>query len=304
MSKTIDLRNEGALALRNVYQKHRNLFVEQTSAFSLSKAAPYFGYIDVEIYGLENFCMFSNNDDFVAKEYFWKGMNAYEPMSVKVWLSLAKSSAVIFDIGSYTGLYSLAAASLNHKAKVYAFEALDVVYSRFLINIMANSLGNIKAYNLAISNEEGSVEFSVYAGDTVLSTGSTLVDGIKNRELFQKKHVRAARLNDLVNELRIPSLDLLKIDTEGAEHLVIQGGQDALKKYTPDIIFEVLGSAKAAQINSDLSEIGYFFYQIDEAAMSIRQIDSIASSDNPDNLNTLATMKSPEKIHQLITGVP
>jgi FkbM family methyltransferase len=304
MSKTIDLKNEGALALRNVYQKHRNLFMEQASAFSLSKAAPYFGYIDVEIYGLEKVCMFSNNDDFVAKEYFWKGSNAYEPMSIRVWLSLAKSSAVIFDIGAYTGLYSLAAAILNRKAKVYAFEALDVVYSRLLVNIQVNSLGNIKAYNLAVSNEEGSAEFNVYAGDTVLSTGSTLVDGIKNKELFQKKHVRAARLDDLVNELSVPRLDLMKIDTEGAEHLVIQGGQGALKKHTPDIILEVLGGARVDQINSVLSGIGYRFYHIDEAAMSIRQIDSITSSVNPDNLNTLVTMKSPEEINQLITGVP
>jgi FkbM family methyltransferase len=278
--------------------------MEQASAFSLSKAAPYFGYIDVEIYGLEKVCMFSNNDDFVAKEYFWKGSNAYEPMSIRVWLSLAKSSAVIFDIGAYTGLYSLAAAILNRKAKVYAFEALDVVYSRLLVNIQVNSLGNIKAYNLAVSNEEGSAEFNVYAGDTVLSTGSTLVDGIKNKELFQKKHVRAARLDDLVNELSVPRLDLMKIDTEGAEHLVIQGGQGALKKHTPDIILEVLGGARVDQINSVLSGIGYRFYHIDEAAMSIRQIDSITSSVNPDNLNTLVTMKSPEEINQLITGVP
>lgn len=304
MSKAIDFKNEDALAIRNVYQKYRNLFVEQTSAFSLSKVAPYFGYIDVEISGLENFCMFSNNDDFVAKEYFWKGTNAYEPMSIKVWLSLAKSSAVIFDIGSYTGLYSLAAATQNRKAKVYAFEALDVVYSRLLANIQVNNLGNMKAYHLAVSNEEGSAEFNVYAGDTVLSTGSTLVDEIKNRERFQTKHVRAARLDDLVNELSVPRLDLMKIDTEGAEHLVIQGGQDALKKHTPDIICEVLGGARADQINSVLSEIGYHFFRIDEAAMSIRQIDSISSCANPDNLNTLVTMKSPEKINQLITGVP
>jgi len=77
-----------------------------------SKQFPYFGYINISIANCKNdFVMFSNNDEYVARNYFWNGADAFEATSLNLWCHLAKSAKGIIDIGSYTGIYSLAAAS-------------------------------------------------------------------------------------------------------------------------------------------------------------------------------------------------
>lgn len=300
MSSLIDSVNHGALALRDVLKKYKNLPEEALSSFSLSKKAPYYGFVNVEIGDCPPFVMFSNNDDFVAKNYFWFGANAYEPMSLKCWLEISKSSSVILDIGSYTGIYSLVAATQNKKSKVYAVEALDTVYSRLLINKIANNLGNLEVHNFAISENEGFSNFNVYAGDSVLSTGSSVVLKQTGRPVFQKKQVRTTSLDALFIELNLSRLDLIKIDAEGAEHLIFKGGKETLEKYSPDIICEFLKDSRTEEIKSMCSEMGYRFFQINEKSLSISLVDKIVVGDSMDTLNTLISRKSLEQLQQLM----
>ena len=190
----------------------------------MSKLVPFFGFVDIEISNCPEFVMFSNNDDYVAKKYFWNGRDAYEPMSLQLWLRLAKSKAVIFDVGSYTGLYSLAAAITYPKCKVIAFEPIELIYSRLLINKMSNNLGNMTVRNIALSDKTRLIYMNVFNGDTVLSTGSTIMEGAKKRPVHQRKKVKSSTISQQLAELNLKSLDLIKIDAEGAEHLVLKGG--------------------------------------------------------------------------------
>lgn len=302
MSSMIDAINAGALALRDVNRVYRNLPREIASPFTLSKTAPYYGFVDVQVGDCPQFVMFSNNDDYVAKNYFWNGGDAYEPMSLKLWSELAKNSAVTLDVGSYTGVYSLVAASQNRKGKVHSFEALDMVYSRLLINRGANGLGNMDVHHMALSDREGNAQFNVFAGDGVLSTGSSLIEKQSGRPVFQKKTVRAARLDDLVDELKISRVDLMKIDAEGAEHLIFMGGMEVIKKCKPDIICEFLKGAQTAEIDANLADIGYRYFRINEQSMRVDLVDRISVGEDMDTLNTLITCKTPDQIRQKIWG--
>jgi FkbM family methyltransferase len=301
MSMLIDNINAGALALRDVFQRYHNLPSGHDTTSLLCNSAHYFGFVDIQISHCPSFSMFSNNDDYVAKSYFWNGADAYEPMSLKLWLALAKSSAVIFDIGAYTGVYSLAAASLNRKSKIHSFEALDIAYSRLLLNKSANSMGNIEVHNTAVSDNEEIAEFNVYAGDSVLSTGSSLVEKCTGRSIFQKKRVRAAALDNLMIELNTSRLDLMKID---AEHLIFKGGQKTLRESSPDIICEFLKDARTAEIEAVLSGLGYQFFHINERTMCVNLVNEITIGDSMDTLNTLISKKTIEQIQHQILDLP
>jgi FkbM family methyltransferase len=302
MSDLINKINSGALALRNVRHTFGNLPPELASPFSLSKAAPYFGFVDISIGGVANFVMFSNNDDFVVKNFFWNGADAYEPMSLKIWLAFAKNSSVVFDVGSYSGIYSLAAASQNRKCKVYSFEAIDSVYYRLLINKMANSFANIEMHNLAVCDNDAGAEFNVYAGESVLSTGSTMIEKDRGREVFCKKRVRSSSLDMLVDNLKISSLDLLKIDAEGAEHLVFGGGRKILQRFRPDIICEFLKDSRIDEIDSILRVLGYKYFHINEKLMKIQAVESIAADGDMDSLNTLITTKPEIQVKEIFAA--
>lgn len=303
MSNIIDKKNEGALALRDVSHKYRNLPYELTTPLILAQKAPFFGFIDIEISHCPAFAMFSNNDDFVAKQYFWGGADAYEGMSLMLWLAFAKRSAVIFDVGAYTGVYSLTAAIQNKKCKVHSFEPLDNAYSRLIINKRLNNLGNINIHKLALSDKDMFSDFNTFAGDEVLSTGSSLMDKVTDRAIFEKKNVRVECLDSIVSKLNILRLDLLKIDAEGAEHLIFKGGQNTIQKYSPDIICEFLPNAKTIEIEKFLSTIGYNYFEIDEYSMSINQVENIKSARSLNTLNTLITKKSMEEVQELIANL-
>lgn len=54
------------------------------------------------------------------------------------------------------------------------------------------------------------------------------------------RYVCVRRGDELIAELKIPSLSAIKIDVEGAELEVIEGLTDTIRKKMPSIIFEVL----------------------------------------------------------------
>jgi len=45
-------------------------------------------------------------------------------------------------------------------------------------------------------------------------------------------------LDKLVKKLNLKSIDLIKIDTEGAEYSILVGGMKTLKKFRPKLIIE------------------------------------------------------------------
>jgi len=71
--------------------------------------------------------------------------------------------------------------------------------------------------------------------------------------------VQTVRLDDL----RLPTPDLIKIDVEGAEMNVLRGARACIQKYTPVVHVEVhqallhLFNTSARQIRDFLTELGY-----------------------------------------------
>ena len=297
----IDKINAGALALRAVHGTYSNLPSGMSSPFELSKNAPYFGYVDIDLSGCPTFVMLSNNDDFVVKDFFWNGPNAYEPMSLKLWLALARSSSIVFDIGAYTGLYALAAAKVNPKTKVYAFEALDTVYSRLLLNKSVNDLGNLSLRNVAVSDHDGVAGFKVFSGESILTSGSSLVTRPNDRTVVQTKQVACMTLDALQIDYGLSRLDLIKIDAEGAEHMILSGGAQTLTQYKPDIICEVFEGAQTDDIQRLLSEMGYNFFQIHERDLRIAPVQTLTASSDMSALNVLITMKSDQQIQNILS---
>lgn len=283
--KIIQQCNEGALALRSTILDYKCYPGAVPAPELLSKAAPYYGYVDINVTGVPDFVMFSNNDDFVAQSFFWGGADAYEAMSVRLWAKLAQQSPGILDIGSYSGLYSLVAAKANPKAKCFAFEGLDRVFTRTLINKKVNNVGNLTVYNAAMSDVAGELEFHVYAGDSVLTSGSSIMDLCGEKTLHDKKRVKAMTIDSFVAEVAPPAIRLIKIDAEGAEHLVLGGGMELIKAQKPTIICELLKGAETAAIEGMLQSLGYRFYSINDKDMTITERPGLSCASDMHDLN-------------------
>lgn len=262
----------------------------------VGKEYPYYGYVNVKIGNNCEFVMFSNNDDLVAKHYLWNGNNAYESTTLKLWCSLAKKSRGAIDVGTYTGVFSISAATVNPLIKVFAFEALDRAYNRLQVNKSVNNAHRIVTSNRAVSDVCGEAEFNVFVGENVLTTGSSLMVN-QNKDAYEIKRVQTVTL-DSISELA--HCNLVKIDAEGAEHLVLKGGEEFFKANTPDIIMEILQSANLEHLIEFFKNTEYKFYSINDQTGEIVQLDSLVSGKNMNQLNTLISLKPLEEVKELL----
>ena len=83
-----------------------------------------------------------NNDDSIVKELYhsnFKRMGRKEIDFIKRFNNKKKYD-YFFDIGSYTGFYSLLMSKINCDIKIFSFEIIDFIRERLDENIIINKL--------------------------------------------------------------------------------------------------------------------------------------------------------------------
>lgn len=196
----------------------------------------------------------------VENELFWCGLNCknWERTTIKLWIELAKTADTVFDIGAYTGIYSLIAASVNPEAKIFSFEPVESIFLQLKKNIELNGF-KIEAIKKAVSNFDGTSKIKVPLNPHEGSPSFYL--DIKNHRVETCEVITLEKFI-LENKLK-PSL--MKIDVEGLEAEVLSGMGEYLKKFMPDMIVEVLDENVARKLNNLIPD-GYKFFSIDEMA--------------------------------------
>jgi FkbM family methyltransferase len=298
----INKNNDKTKKFAEEFYKKNDFLQSKIKVEEIQKQYPYFGYIKVENYGSE-FLIFSNNDDFVAQKYFWLGKNSYESMTLKTWFALTQKAKIIFDIGAYAGLYSLVSATVNTKSRVFAIEALDRNYSRLIINKSVNNLPNIKPFNLAVSDTDGEVNFNVFLGDDILTTGASINEKVNvQNKISSIKKVKSLTLDTFLTINNIPEVNLIKIDVEGVEVQVFKGMTKIFEQFKPSIICEFFfnNDEESFKITELLNKYNYNFYQIDDKNMTLTKMSEIKYFKDMDTLNTLITTKNIDEIELLL----
>jgi FkbM family methyltransferase len=212
----------------------------------------------------------------IENQIFWKGINSwYEGVSMQYWIKLCNFSEVVMDIGAYHGIYALVAASIHPDKKVFAFEPVKGSYNILLKNIRINHF-SIKAFNCAVSDEDGMAEF--YNIDSSANLiGSLNKKSFIHPEKLVVQTIPVRSAGSILREFNLPKIDLVKIDVEGHEINVLQGMYDYLRRDKPSLILEVLNEESARKLNELFKELDYLYFDIDEINPP-RQIHEIKKS--------------------------
>lgn len=121
---------------------------------------------------------------------------------------------VIFDIGGNIGITAIYLANRFPQAKIYSFEPLPDNYKILEKNIQ--SYENIKAFNFGLGSKDGN--FDVYLSKDPENFGGVSfypdASGVGNSTPFKCK---IKSMDNTLKSLDISLIDLIKIDTEGAE---------------------------------------------------------------------------------------
>jgi FkbM family methyltransferase len=189
-------------------------------------------------------------------DLFWGGLAGHEERwSLRCWARLCRQAAVIVDVGAYLGVYSLVAAAVNPRARVFGFEPVSRSHEMFSANCALNSLG-VKAVRAAVGDRDG-VAALFFGNDPVMAS-------LGGSDGCEKEQVPICTLRAFLGEQGLERVDLLKIDVETFEPSVIAGLGDLLERCRPAMIVEVL-SDEIGFVLERMCRGQYLFLFIDES---------------------------------------
>lgn len=148
------------------------------------------------------------------------------------YLSYLRAGMTVFDVGANVGELTLLFSRFVGDGRVHAFEASSKVFERLSMLCRAAARPNIALHHLALAEMEGTVRLHIY-DDDYLCWNSRALRPLENYGINVRpvatEDVTATTLDMFCETNRIPFIDLLKIDVEGAEFQVLLGARRMLQ---------------------------------------------------------------------------
>jgi FkbM family methyltransferase len=187
--------------------------------------------------------------------------------------ALLKPDETCIDVGAHLGYFSLVAA--KYSRQVIAFEPSPSTFRLLKRNMELNPAlaKKMRAEEYGLSNRQGS--FTLYTSKAHPDLASLqpieVSDGIT-------QEIMLTTLDSCVLDEDSP-VGFIKIDVEGAELSVLEGGKNIINKHRPVIMLELIESHQqrfnhtCADVVAFLQSFGYAPYLIPDAAPKLRKLD-------------------------------
>lgn len=148
-----------------------------------------------------------------------------------------KKNKTFIDVGANIGLISLRVLAKLQNVKIYAFEPGFNQNRLFGITIFSNQISNkIVLFNEALDKSSGVKNFASH--NDINNSGDGFIDTERggNTNLIK---VNTTTLDIWWEKNGKPSIDVVKIDTEGSELWILEGGEEFVKNCKPTIFLEI-----------------------------------------------------------------
>ncbi len=156
----------------------------------------------------------------------------HEPKTTALLVRLSQRGEDILDVGANLGWFTCAAGVVSESA-VHAFEMDEENFRRLCSNVSLNGLQNVKTKHAAVTNSPGHVLYSKNLGP--INSELSLKKDQEGDKVYRAESIT---LDDYV-EKNCPAVGVIKIDVEGGEKEVLQGGAETIRKFRPHILLEV-----------------------------------------------------------------
>ncbi|HTI69014.1 MAG TPA: FkbM family methyltransferase [Candidatus Limnocylindria bacterium] len=186
-----------------------------------------------------------------------RDQGCFEPETTAALKELVAPGMTIVDVGANIGAHALPfAVRVGASGKVHAFEPMWPAYRKLLANAALNALPNLALHKMVVGNKNDVM--------TASFTNTWRVDGVDVPAKPETVAVR--RLDDLLPELGVTRVDLIKIDVDGFEFQALKGAEKLLRQQHPILVLELgiytlerVGDS-ARDMLAFLEDCGYAFW--------------------------------------------
>lgn len=193
-------------------------------------------------------------------------------------------SPILLDIGANLGLISLALVAKNPHITIHAFEPGPIQREQLEKTICTNRLEDrIHLYPVALSESAGTVSFYTHTGR------DSAKDGLMDTERGEKATKITVETTTLDTWWEIhgkPRISVIKMDTEGAELLILRGAVEVLSTCRPTLFLEIEPSNlraypyTARDIITFLVDKNYEITTLDGKPCTVETIDTFTDTED------------------------
>lgn len=171
----------------------------------------------------------------------------------------------VLDIGANNGQFAEAAFRAFPGATVYSFEPITECYERLLL--MREQQPTLRPIQIALSDRDGEMDFWLSRfrdSSSIQEMMPTHTEAWPHTEIEAKIRVPIARLDSIAPELDLKPPVFAKLDVQGHELAVINGGRETLSRCQRVMLecnFAPLykGQPSFTQLYDELHSLGFLF---------------------------------------------
>jgi FkbM family methyltransferase len=230
---------------------------------------------------------------YLGNKIYWRG--AHDWNTIFALQKTLSPDSILFDIGANIGEYTLFAASMiNDNGHIYSFEPVQKMYEQLQENISLNP--HLKNKITPIKKGIGLRKEKLPIYDDVNTTNDGLFS-LHQKNFIEAKiieEIEIDSLDNIFNTLNINIVHYIKIDVEGNELFVLQGGINTIKKFKTTLMIEIseknfnAAGYSSKDLLSLLKELDYSIYLIQKRG-KLKPINN--DSDLPAFCNIIAMPK-------------
>lgn len=210
-------------------------------------------------------------NEFIDSHIYYYG--CFEEDTTRAIKSILRPGMTVLDIGANIGAHTLPMAKcVGPEGRVIAFEPMASAQKKLNTNMGLNAFTNIFVEKIALSNE-------TYTGPAGFRTSWDMygpnADGVVPEEI-----VTFQQLDKYVEIQKLSTVDFIKLDVDGFEYKVLEGGVETLKRFKPVLSMELGNWTLARQgdtleaLTLLLGSLGFKFFREADFAL-LQSLDAI-----------------------------
>jgi len=176
-------------------------------------------------------------------------------------IATKKEKVVFYDVGANIGTHTVALAkTFGDRIAVRSFEAQRQVYYVLCGNIAINGLDNVQAHHAALSDQSDNTMLIDLPDYTLPNNfgGLELVPAERTDNQYMTK-TRTEPVTTVTIDQFGESVDFLKMDIEGMEHVALQGAKKTIQAHRP-ICFVEMWKTDTEAVKQFFKKLNYVAY--------------------------------------------